>query len=183
VLERPPLGPLGSRLEADLQEPAGKIAVRPDVVAGYPEHVVGGQLRHLRESEDASRVRRQRQHPRHTEAGDVGPLANLEDAFDEDPAGYVEFIIDWTSEQISKAKDSGPIRAAVRAVRKEQAVLSDPAGQNMGRYSEMLDRELYRALKALREAQEWRMETSDVLPGDPEPDAAPIEVAEVMGAP
>jgi hypothetical protein len=46
----------------------------------------------------------------------------------------------------------------------------------------MLDRELYRALKALREAREWRMETLDVLPGDPEPDAAPVELTEVLGA-
>ncbi len=42
----------------------------------------------------------------------------------------------------------------------------------------MLDRELYRAIKALREAQQWRMGALDALPGDPEP----IELEEVIGA-
>ncbi len=45
----------------------------------------------------------------------------------------------------------------------------------------MLDRELYRALKALRDAQEWRMQAFDVAPGDPEPEAKPVKLAEVLG--
>jgi hypothetical protein len=68
----------------------------------------------------------------HGHAGDSGPLAYLENAFDADPAGYVDFIMDWTSEQISKAEDSGPIRAAVRAVR------NDPVGHRRADHRPLL---------------------------------------------
>ncbi len=44
----------------------------------------------------------------------------------------------------------------------------------------MLDRDLFRALKTLRDVQEW-MQAFDSAPGDPEPEAKPVLLAEVLG--
>lgn len=50
---------------------------------------------------------------------------------------------------------------------------SAPIQQELiGRYQTALDNELYRAIRALREAQEWRLNTLDVVAGIPNPKPA-----------
>lgn len=102
----------------------------------------------------------------HEDAGEQGPADYLAEEFDGDSAGYVRFVVDWCRSQIDKAEQSAAIQAAVRAIRDERAVLSGDVADTMGRYAEMLDRELYRAIRALREAQDWRLGALESVPGE-----------------
>lgn len=102
----------------------------------------------------------------HKDAGEQDPADYLVEEFDGDSAGYVRFAVDWCRSQINKADQSAAIQAAVRAIRDERAVLSGAVADTMGRHAEMLDRELYRAIKALREAQDWRLGALESVPGE-----------------
>lgn len=100
------------------------------------------------------------------DSGEQGPADYLAEKFDGDSAGYVRFVVNWCRSQIDKAKQSAAIQVAVRAIRDERAVLSGDVADTMGRYAEMLDRELYRAIRALREAQDWRLGALESVPGE-----------------
>ena len=92
----------------------------------------------------------------------------LEKEFGGNPADYLSLVVDWCQEQIDRAGQSAEIQAAVRSVRDERAIPVADTAETLGRYANALDRELYRAIKALREAQRWRLETFEALPAEPE---------------
>jgi hypothetical protein len=50
-------------------------------------------------------------------------------------------------------------------VRAQRLILTDDTLEVFSRYQTTLDNQLYKALKALREAQEWRLKTMDATGG------------------
>ena len=67
-------------------------------------------------------------------------------------------------------------QAIAELVRAQRAIPSAVTADKLSRYQTMLDSGLYKALKALREAQQWRRETIEV-----ESDAAATAVTPVTG--
>jgi len=73
--------------------------------------------------------------------------------------GYVGNLMDWCRKELKAAERRPHIQALAAQVRAKRLVLSDDALQVFARYQTTLDNQLYKALKALREAQEWRFKT------------------------
>ena len=59
-------------------------------------------------------------------------------------------------------------------VKAKRLVLPDEALEVFSRYQTTLDNQLYKALRALREAQEWRLKTLDAKAGS---DSEPLDAA------
>ena len=51
-------------------------------------------------------------------------------------------------------------------VRSKRAILKDKLRDALSKYQVMLDNELYKSIKALREAQDWRFKTLTVIPDE-----------------
>jgi len=66
------------------------------------------------------------------------------------------------------------VLAIAEQVRARRLVLPDEALEVFSRYQTTLDNQLYKALRALREAQEWRLKTLEASPGS---QAEPLETA------
>ena len=76
--------------------------------------------------------------------------------------GYVDALMDWCRSELSEAERRPHVQALAAQVRAKHLLLPDDTLQVIARYQTTLDNQLYKALKALREAQEWRLETLDV---------------------
>lgn len=89
---------------------------------------------------------------------------------------YLAELSQWCREQLREAGARPMIVAVAELVRSKRVVLADEALELMARYQTTLDNQLYKALRALRHAQEWRLKTLQPLPAH-EPET-PVEVAE-----
>lgn len=78
--------------------------------------------------------------------------------------GYVDEVLVWCSDELRKAEARPRVQALAAQVRAKHLVLPRDTLEVMARYQSMLDNQLYKALKALREAQEWRLKTLDAAP-------------------
>lgn len=58
--------------------------------------------------------------------------------------------------QIERAEQRSIILAVAEQVRSKKAILKERMRDSLSRYQVILDNDLYKAIKALREAQEWR---------------------------
>ena len=77
--------------------------------------------------------------------------------------GYVGELASWCREELCKAKERPHVLMLVGRLRATRLVLP-PAGLELfTRYQTTLDNQLYKALKALREAQDWRIKTLDSM--------------------
>ena len=76
--------------------------------------------------------------------------------------GYVDQLMVWCREQLREAERRPHVQALAAQVRAKRLILPDEALQVLARYQTTLDNQLYKGLKALREAQEWRLKTFDV---------------------
>lgn len=74
---------------------------------------------------------------------------------------YVAELIDWCREQLKMAEQHPQVLALAEQVKARRLVLPDDALEVFSRYQTTLDNQLYKALRALREAQEWRLKTLD----------------------
>lgn len=72
---------------------------------------------------------------------------------------YVQGLVRWCREELHKAEQRPRILALAEQVRAKRAVLPERDLELLARYQTTLDNQLYKALKALREAQEWRLRT------------------------
>lgn len=72
---------------------------------------------------------------------------------------YVADLVRYCESQLSKADQQPALLALADAVRAQRSIPGPEARAPLARYQGMLDNELYRALKALREAQDWRRRT------------------------
>ena len=75
--------------------------------------------------------------------------------------GYVGGLVEWCHEQLREAEKRPRIVALAEQVRARRLVLPADALEVFSRYQTTLDNQLYKALRALREAQEWRLKTID----------------------
>ncbi len=85
------------------------------------------------------------------------------DAYIEDYAGgLMQFITElrlWCQKEITAAEQRPALIALAKQVEARRMLLPRPALELLTRYQTTLDNQLYKALKALRDAQEWRLKS------------------------
>lgn len=72
---------------------------------------------------------------------------------------YVGELLRWCREQIRQAEARPQTLALAEQVRAKRLVLPGDTLELLSRYQSTLDNQLYKALRALREAQAWRLKT------------------------
>lgn len=78
--------------------------------------------------------------------------------------GYVSELLVWCHEQLKTAEQRPRVLALAEQVRAKRLVLPKDTLELLSRYQTTLDNQLYKSLKALREAQEWRLKTIELAP-------------------
>lgn len=73
--------------------------------------------------------------------------------------GYVDALMDWCRSELSEAERRPHVQVLPVQERAKHLLLPDDTLQVIARYQTTLDNQLYKALTALREAQEWRLKT------------------------
>lgn len=89
--------------------------------------------------------------------------------------GLVEYIVElstWCRKELADAEARPHILALAEQARGRKVVLPAKALETFSRYQTTLDNQLYKALRALREAQEWRLKTLDASPAAVDADDA-----------
>ena len=76
---------------------------------------------------------------------------------------YLSDLLGYCRGQIQKAVRFPVVEAVAELVRAQRAIPSGVARDKLARYQTMLDNGLYKALKALREVQQWRLATIEVV--------------------
>jgi len=82
--------------------------------------------------------------------------------YDNGLSGYATDIARWCHEELSKAEKRPHVLALADQLRAKRLVLPPDTLALFTRYQTTLDNQLYKALRAFREAQEWRLKTLDV---------------------
>lgn len=82
------------------------------------------------------------------------------------PGGFFTGLARYCRHQIKQGNQRPLILEVAELVRGKRAILKDKLREALSRYQVMLDNELYKAIKALREAQEWRYKALTVIPDD-----------------
>ncbi|MBF0422166.1 MAG: hypothetical protein HQL73_04160 [Magnetococcales bacterium] len=83
-------------------------------------------------------------------------------AYDDGLTEYLHGLLRWCREELRKAEQRPRILALANQIRSKRAVLPERYLELLARYQTTLDNQLYKALKALREAQKWRLKTVEV---------------------
>lgn len=92
--------------------------------------------------------------------------AGNEDEISEFLDGYDSYFADIAREcraQIEQANQKPLILELAELIRNKKSILKNDLRETFSKYQVMLDNELYKAIKALREAQEWRFKTLTVI--------------------
>ena len=88
--------------------------------------------------------------------------------------GYVDKLHEWCREQVGKSESCSHVLLLADQVRTKRLVLPNDTLEIISRYQSTLDNQLFKTLKALRDAQEWRLTTlapvSQAQAPDDEPD-------------
>jgi hypothetical protein len=82
-------------------------------------------------------------------------------AFNEGLSGYLAELIRWCRKEVETAQRRPKILQLADHFRARNLVLPAHALQLFTRYQTMLDNQLYKALRALRDAQEWRLRRAE----------------------
>ncbi len=77
---------------------------------------------------------------------------------------YIAELLLWCREQLRHAEARPHILALAEQVRGKRLVLAADALELLARYQTTLDNQVFKLLRALREAQEWRLRTLDAAP-------------------
>ena len=77
--------------------------------------------------------------------------------------GYVGELAMWCREELCKTERRPHVVMLVEKLRAKRLVLPPEGLELFARYQTTLDNQLYKALKALREAQDWRLQTLDSM--------------------
>ncbi len=77
----------------------------------------------------------------------------------EDLAEWIEDLINFSHSQIKIAEQRPLVLEIARSVQDKQSILQGKLRDSLAKYQVMLDNELYKAIKTLRETQSWRLET------------------------
>ena len=84
--------------------------------------------------------------------------------------GYIDRLMEWCREELTKAERRPELLAIAEQVRARGLVLSRHDMELLSRYQTTLDNQLYKALRAYRQTQEWRFKTLDGLPAEQDVD-------------
>ena len=103
-------------------------------------------------------------------------LANYDNGLQE----YVIDLVRWCREELDKANQRPRILVTAQKVRNRKVVLPEKYLELMTRYQTSLDNQLYKAMKALRETQEWRLQTmeGEAVPAVENPPEAVLNVVQ-----
>ncbi len=77
---------------------------------------------------------------------------------------YVYELKRWCNKELKKAEGRPDVISVAKLVRDKELLLPRHQLDLIARYQTTLDNQLYKALKALREAQDWRAQTLDIIP-------------------
>ena len=91
--------------------------------------------------------------------------------------GYIAQLLLWCQQQQRDAKARPQILAIAEQVRAKRLVLPSDTLQLLARYQTTLDNQLFKLLKALREAQEWRLKTIEPVYQSSRDDVEPVDQA------
>ena len=80
--------------------------------------------------------------------------------------GYIDELMRWCRKKLREAESRPHLMAIAEQMRAKRLVLTPDTLELLSRYQTTLDNQLYKALKALREAQEWRLKTLEAAPTD-----------------
>lgn len=162
-------------------------ALRPEELLNFDEERekwCRGVLAELGQLEDLDIATLERQAPlifqqlSSDAAEDKDPIAKFLGDHKGGLSGYIAELIAWCHEQIGKAESRPQIQALAEQVRAKRLILNDDALELIGRYQSCLDNHLYKGLRALRDAQEWRLKMLDgSATGDRHADEAVCEAA------
>ena len=94
----------------------------------------------------------------------LSPLKFLQDY--EQPFDYFDSLRDYCLKEIQKKHHHQMVSAVAELVKSKSVILKEKLRDSLCKYQVMLDNELYKAMKALRDAQEWRMNSSIVADVD-----------------
>jgi hypothetical protein len=91
------------------------------------------------------------------------PVKFLQDY--EQPFDYFDSLRDYCIKEIQKKHQHQMVSAVAELVKSKSVILKEKLRDSLCKYQVMLDNELYKAMKALRDAQEWRMNSCVVADG------------------
>ncbi len=92
------------------------------------------------------------------EEDDSEPEAFLDD-YSGGATAYIAELYNYCRKQLQKAEERPRILALAQQVKQKRLVLPAKTLELFARYQTTLDNQIYKALKALRDAQEWRLKT------------------------
>jgi hypothetical protein len=75
----------------------------------------------------------------------------------EQPFNYFDSLRDYCIKEIHKKHQHQMVSAVAELVKSKSVILKEKLRDSLCKYQVMLDNELYKAMKALRDVQEWRM--------------------------
>ena len=94
----------------------------------------------------------------------LSPVEFLQDY--KQPFDYFDSLRDYCLKEIQKKHQHQMVSAVAELVKSKSVILKEKLRDSLCKYQVMLDNELYKAMKALRDAQEWRMNSSIVADVD-----------------
>jgi hypothetical protein len=92
------------------------------------------------------------------------PVKFLQDY--EQPCDYFDSLRDYCLKEIQKKHQHQMVSAVAELVKSKSVILKEKLRDSLCKYQVMLDNELYKAMKALRDAQEWRLQSCIVTEVD-----------------
>lgn len=78
------------------------------------------------------------------------------------PECYVQGLTRWCRQCLQKQEQRAQVLALAETLRQERGIPQGDHFDKLNKYQVQLDREVDRALKALRDAQAWRLKTLDI---------------------
>lgn len=97
-------------------------------------------------------------------AGDGQEVDRYVELYEGGLTGFVVNLLQWCREQQSEAEARPQVLQLAEQVRAKRLVLPADTLELFARYQTTLDNQLFKLLKALREAQEWRLELIEPVP-------------------
>lgn len=77
----------------------------------------------------------------------------------ETPSHYFKNIARYCHDELQQLERKQLVLAVAEMIQDKRAILPEKSRESLAKYQVMLDNELYKAIKALRETQEWRVST------------------------
>ena len=82
------------------------------------------------------------------------------------PNDFIISLVRYCQDQIKQAEKRPLILEIAELVKSKLSILKEKLRDSLAKYQVMLDNELYKALKALRDTQDWRYKTLTIVPVD-----------------